>query len=51
MAKKRYPASKAVVSAKIAKVKRDDPQLTNEQEVGKAIGILRHRKRNQKKKK
>lgn len=36
------------LSAKIAKVKRDDPELTNKQAVGKAAGILRHHKKRKK---
>lgn len=45
--KKRTLASKVGVSsttlsAKIAKVKRDDPELTNAQAAGKAAGILKH---------
>lgn len=47
--KKRTLASKtgvsgSVLSRKIAKVKRDDPGLTNRQAAGKAAGILSQRK-------
>ena len=35
--------NKKKLSEKIAIVKREDPGLTNEQAVGKAAGILRHR--------
>ena len=34
---------KKKLSKKIAIVKREDPSLTNEQAVGRAAGILRHR--------
>jgi hypothetical protein len=42
---RRLPASKKKVSAKIRKVKKHEPGLTNKQAVGKAMGILRHRKK------
>ena len=52
--RKRTLASKVGVSSKrmsdkIAKVKRDDPSLTNAQAAGKAAGILSSKKRKAKK--
>ncbi len=43
--KRLKPTDKKRVSAKISKVKRDDPGLTNKQALGKAFGILRHQKK------
>ena len=48
--KKRTLAAKSGVSgarlsAKIRKVKHEDPDLTNAQAAGKAAGILRHKKK------
>lgn len=37
--------SQKKLSAKIAKVKRHEPSLSNKQAVGKAAGILRNRKK------
>ncbi len=45
---RKLPASRKKVSAKISKVKRDDPGLTNKQALGKAFGILRHQKKKRK---
>jgi len=36
---------KSRLAAKIKKVKKDNPSLTHEQAVGKAIGILRHKEK------
>ena len=41
MARRRAPSTAARRSAKIRKVRRDSPGLTNRQAVGKAFGILR----------
>lgn len=50
MAKRRAPpGGKKKFSHKIAKVKRDDPGLTNKQAGGKAAGILRHRAKKRRK--
>jgi len=49
MAKKRPPASKSKIAAKIAKVKRDHPEKTNKQAVGMAYGILRGKRGRRKK--
>ena len=51
--RKRTLASKTGVSAKrlsrkIAKVKRDDPELTNRQAAGKAAGTLKSRRKRRK---
>ena len=37
--------SNKTVSAKIRKVKKEHPELTHEQVVGRALGTLRHRKK------
>lgn len=49
--KKMFKGSQQKLSAKVSKVRRDDPSLTEKQAVGKAAGILAGEEKQKRRKK